>query len=167
VSASKARLREVLAPVVEGTGADLEDVSVESAGRRSVVRVVVDRDGGISLDDVAETSRVVSEALDALDEAEPGLLGASYVLEVSSPGVSRPLTLPRHWRRSAGRLVKAVLRDGGSVTGRVVRADDAEDGAVVLDVDGAERTLPYADVARGQVQVEFSRAGEETGEEDA
>jgi ribosome maturation factor RimP len=166
VSALRTRLREELAPVVEGTGADLEDVSVAAAGRRSVVRVVVDRDGGISLDDVAETSRVVSEALDALDTAEPGLLGASYVLEVSSPGVSRPLTLPRHWRRAAGRLVTAVLRDGGPVTGRVLGADAGEDGAVVLDVDGEERSLRYADVARGQVQVEFSRA-DEAGEEDA
>jgi ribosome maturation factor RimP len=161
VSALPARLREVLAPVVEGTGADLEDVSVEAAGRRSVVRVVVDRDGGISLDDVAETSRVVSEALDALDEREPGVLGASYVLEVSSPGVSRPLVLPRHWRRSTGRLVKASLRDGGTVTGRVLRADDDGTGAVVLDVDGAERTLPYAGLARGAVQVEFSRSDDE------
>ena len=160
-AALRPRLVQLLGPVVEGTGLDLEDVSVTAAGRRSVVRVVVDRDGGLPLDDVAEVSRVVSETLDELDAAEPGLLGSSYVLEVSSPGVDRPLTTPRHWRRSAGRLVRAVLRDGGDVTGRVLSADDSEDGAVRLDVDGQERALPYATVAKGLVQVEFARSGDE------
>jgi ribosome maturation factor RimP len=157
MSVPRARVEQVLRPVVAETGADLEDVSVSAAGRRSVVRVVVDRDGGISLDDVAEISRVVSAALDELDEAEPGLLGTSYVLEVSSPGVDRPLTAPGHWRGSAGRLVTAVLREGADVTGRVVSADTAEDGSVRLDVDGTTRTLAYTDIARGKVQVEFRR----------
>jgi ribosome maturation factor RimP len=158
VTASRARLSTLLAPVVGAAGADLEDLTVTAAGRRSVVRVVVDRDGGISLDDVAELSRSVSGALDELDAAEPGALGASYVLEVSSPGVDRPLTAPRHWRRSAGRLVTAVLRDGTSLTGRVLEADGDR---VVLDVDGAPRELPLAQLARGAVQVEFSRRDDE------
>ena len=161
MSAARQRLLDVLAPVVADGGHDLEDVAVAKAGRRSVVRVVVDKDGGVSLDDVADVSRAVSEALDALDAAEPGVLGGSYVLEVTSPGVDRPLTEPRHWRRSAGRLVRAALHDGGTVTGRVVEADADAAGAVVLEVDGAQRSLAYADVARGTVQVEFSRAGGE------
>ena len=160
VTAPRARLVQLLGPVVAQAGLDLEDVAVSPAGRRSVVRVVVDRDGGVPLDDVAEVSRVVSEALDELDAAEPGALGASYVLEVSSPGVDRPLTAPRHWRRSTGRLVRATLREGGQVTGRLTSADDGEDGGVVLDVEGASRALPYADVSKGMVQVEFSRTGE-------
>ncbi|MCU1592255.1 MAG: hypothetical protein JWP11_3511, partial [Frankiales bacterium] len=110
-SGTAARLSQLLAPLVETTGADLEDVDVSKAGRRSVVRVVVDRDGGVSMDDVADVSRAVSDALDALDEAEPGMLGPSYVLEVTSPGVDRPLTLPRHWRRNVGRLVTVVPTD--------------------------------------------------------
>jgi ribosome maturation factor RimP len=158
MTASAARLSEVLAPVVEKTGADLEDVDVSKAGKRSVVRVVVDRDGGVSMDDVADVSRAVSEALDALDEAEPGVLGPSYVLEVSSPGVERPLTAARHWRRNVGRLVTVVPREGANVTGRITSADDED---LVLDVDGTERTLALADVVRGTVQVEFSRKGEE------
>lgn len=161
MTASRPRLLQLLGPVVEGAGLDLEDVTVAAAGRRSVVRVVVDQDGGVQLDDVAEVSRVVSAALDELDAAEPGLLGASYVLEVSSPGVDRPLTAPRHWRRTAGRLVRAVGRAGPDVTGRVVRADDDEGGAVVLDVEGTERALPYAELARGLVQVEFTRTDDE------
>ena len=154
MAASAARLSELLTPQVTAAGYDLEDLSVTAAGKRSVVRVVVDKDGGVSLDDVADVSRTISDALDALDEAEPGLLGATYVLEVSSPGVDRPLTAPRHWRRNVRRLVTATLRDGGSLTGRVVGADD---DAVTLDVDGTERVLPLAEVARGVVQVEFSR----------
>jgi ribosome maturation factor RimP len=159
VTALRQRLVALLEPVVAAAGLDLEEVTVTAAGRRSVVRVAVDRDGGVSLDDVADVSRVVSDALDELDAAEPGLLGTSYVLEVTSPGVDRPLTAPRHWRRSSGRLVKAVLREGGDVTGRVLEADDAEDGGVVLDVGGSSRAVRYADVRRGTVQVEFSKTG--------
>src|SRR3954465_11079481 len=153
MTASAARLSEVLGPVVEKTGADLEDVSVSKAGKRSVVRVVVDRDGGISLDDVADVSRVVSEALDALDESDPSALGPSYVLEVTSPGVDRPLTDARHWRRATGRLVTATLPDE-TVVGRVTTSTDTD---VTLEVDGVERTLLQAEVVQAVVQVEFSR----------
>jgi ribosome maturation factor RimP len=156
--ASTTRLRELLAPVIADTGADLEDVSVVQAGRRSVVRVLVDRDGGVSLDDVAEVSRTVSEALDELDQQDPSVLGASYVLEVSSPGVDRPLTQPRHWRRNVRRLVTATLADGSTTTGRVAVADEA---GVTLLVDGTERVLPYSDLVRGSVQVEFARKDSE------
>jgi len=154
MTVSTARLTEVLAPVVETTGADLEHVDVSKAGKRSVVRVVVDRDGGVSMDDVADVSRVVSDALDQLDEADPSALGPSYVLEVTSPGVDRPLTAPRHWRRNVGRLVTVAFREGANVTGRVVAADT---DTVSLDVEGEQRTLALADVVRGTVQVEFSR----------
>ena len=161
MAASPARLTALLAPVVEATGADLEDVAVSKAGKRSVVRVVVDRDGGVSMDDVADVSRVVSDALDALDADEPDALGASYVLEVTSPGVDRPLTAARHWRRNVTRLVKVALRDGSAVTGRLAAADDA---GITLDVDGAERAIPLTDIARGTVEVEFSRKGAEDSE---
>jgi ribosome maturation factor RimP len=118
------------------------------------VRVVVDKDGGVTLDDVADVSRTIGDVLDRVDESDPGLLGASYVLEVSSPGVDRPLTQPRHWRRNVRRLVTATLREGAAVTGRVLSADDE---AVLLDVSGVEQRLAYADVVRGSVQVEFGR----------
>lgn len=156
-TAPRARLVQLLAPAVEATGHDLEDVSVSPAGKRRVVRVVVDKDGGITLDDVAAVARVVSDLLDAAELAEPELLGGAYVLEVTSPGVDRPLTEPRHWRRNTGRLVKAVLADE-TVVGRVLGTDDLE---VTLDVDGAERTLLLAEVTRASVQVEFNRAEED------
>jgi ribosome maturation factor RimP len=153
------RLTAVLQPVVAAAGYDLEDVALSQAGKRRLVRVVVDSDGGVSLDGVAEVSRAISAALDGHDQ----VIGAQpYVLEVSSPGVDRPLRDPRHWRRAAGRMVVAPLRAGGSVTGRVARADEA---AVVLDVAGAEQTYGYAALGPGRVQVEFGRpAGDdETG----
>lgn len=164
MTASAARLGELVAPAVTAAGYDLEDLTVTSAGRRSVVRVVLDKDGGVTLDDMADASRALGDALDAADVAEPGLLGASYVLEVSSPGVDRPLTVPRHWRRNTGRLVTATLVGGDEATGRVASADG---DAVVLDVDGTERVLPYAELVRGTVQVEFNRKGDPAPDADA
>jgi ribosome maturation factor RimP len=154
------RVRALLEPVVREAGYDLEDLTVSAAGKRSVVRLLVDKDGGVTLDDVADVSRVVSDALDVADEQDPTLLGTSYVLEVSSPGVDRPLTEPRHWRRNAGRLVRVALRDGGTAEGRISTADDA---AVTLD---GSRVLPYAEVARGSVQVEFSRTDDEPADDE-
>lgn len=157
---SRDRLVKLLEPVVGAEGLDLEDVTVTPAGRRRLLRVVVDRDGGVSLDDVAEVSLAVSAALDAGDA-----MGATpYVLEVSSPGVDRPLTEPRHWRRAVRRLVKADLRDGTSLEGRIVAADE---GGVELDIAGASRRIEYQDLARGRVQVEFRRLddAEDDGED--
>jgi ribosome maturation factor RimP len=140
-----AQLRELLSPVVAAAGYDLEDVEVSSAGRRSVVRVIVDRDGGVDLDAVAEVSRPVSDALDAADAFGE----SAYVLEVTSPGVDRPLTAPRHWRRNIGRLVEV---DG--MQGRIVEASES---GVVLDVGDATHEVAFADLGTGKVIVEFSR----------
>lgn len=154
--AARETLLPLLLPVVEAAGADLEDVEVTPAGKRRLVRVVVDTDGGVSLDTVAAVSQAVSAALDESPEADAALGGAPYVLEVTSPGVDRPLVAARHWRRNVGRLVTAVLAQGGEVTGRVRSADEAQ---VVLDTEAGPATLPLADVVRGRVQVEFSRPG--------
>lgn len=158
MTASATRLIPLVGPAVAAAGCVLEDLTVTPAGRRSIVRVLVDSDTGITLDEVADVSRAVGEVLDAADEADPGLFGASYVLEVSSPGVDRPLTAPRHWQRNTGRLVSVTLRGGSAVTGRVV---DTDESGVTLDVDGEQRRLTFADLLRGVVQVEFSRRQEE------
>ena len=92
------RLHGWIEPAVGAAGYDLEELVVTPAGRRSVVRVVVDRDEGVTLDDIAEVSRQVS---DVLDQNDDGMGRTPYVLEVTSPGVDRPLTEPRHWRRNA------------------------------------------------------------------
>ncbi len=147
-----AALRARLAPVVAQAGYDLEDLVVTPAGRRRLVRVVVDKDGGVTLDECAEVSHAVSAALD-VDDA---LLGpGSYTLEVSSPGVSRPLTLPRHWRRNTGRRVRVERTDGTSLLGRVSAAD--ERGATLRLDDGSDVQVAFADVATALVQVELTR----------
>lgn len=151
--AARDLLRGVIEPLCDEAGIDLEDLEVTTAGRRRRVRLLVDRDGGVGLDECAELSRAVSRALDVADALGP----APYTLEVSSPGVTRPLTLPRHWRRSTGRVVRAVLAGGDEVTGRVTAADGE---AATLAVDGAAepRRVPYAQVGLARVQVEFRDA---------
>jgi ribosome maturation factor RimP len=147
---STERVEEALASRAGELGLDLEGVTLTSAGRHRMLRVAVDKDGGVSLDDLAEATRDLSVALDQTD-----LMGEHpYTLEVTSPGVDRPLTLPRHWRRNRDRLVTVTLADDESVTGRIGSSDEH---GVVLDVDGNERTYAYADVVRAKIQVEFSR----------
>jgi ribosome maturation factor RimP len=156
LAAHRGRLREVIAPVVEQTGYDLEDLVVSRAGRRHLLRVVVDADGGISLDEVAELSRDISAALDRAEEAGGEFTAGEYVLEVGSPGVDRPLTQPRHWRRNVGRLV-AVTAGDHRLTGRIMAADD---GGVTLDLQGRREVFGYPDLGPGRVQIEFGRLDE-------
>jgi ribosome maturation factor RimP len=163
------RLNGWIEPVVGAAGYDLEELVVTPAGRRSVVRVVVDRDEGVTLDDIADVSRAVSEVLDANDD---GMGRTPYVLEVTSPGVDRPLTDARHWRRNVGRLVAVGVGPHGAVeqvTGRITAVDD---GGVTLGIEakgkpGAKkrppqpRQVPWAHLGAGRVQVEFGRADAE------
>lgn len=144
------KLEPVVLQAVRSVGFDLEQLDVQQAGRRRVLRVIVDSDEGVGLDEVAEASRALAAALDERDD----LLGGPYTLEVTSPGVERPLTKPRHWRRARLRLVKARLTEGRELLGRV---GPAHDDRVVLLVDGALRELPYAEVERAVVEVEFKQ----------
>jgi len=153
-SAEEARIADTIRPVVTASGMDLESVRVSAAGRRRLLRVVVDSDRGVSLDDAAAVSRELSSMLDRLE-----VMGDfPYTLEVSSPGVDRPLTEPRHWRRATGRLVTVTLthRDlhGETLTGRVVQAD-AE--GVILDTEGVHSRFSYDVLGPGAIQVEFGR----------
>jgi ribosome maturation factor RimP len=136
-------------------GVDLESIEVSKAGRRHVVRIVIDRDGGVDLDTVADVSRAVSELLDT--EPLASVLPGPFVLEVTSPGVDRPLTHERHWRRAASRLVIVTMRDGSHVTGRVVEATSSD---LALRVDDGVVRYPWSNVDHGQVQVEFAKFGE-------
>jgi ribosome maturation factor RimP len=162
----RARLRTVVEPVVAAAGYDLEGLSLKRVGRRQHVRVIVDGDGGVDLDLVADLSRHISAALDAAEKSGDDLIAGEYDLEVSSPGIDRPLTLPRHWRRNVGRLVKVPV-DGRALVGRVTVADD--DG-VELDIDGRPHRYAYGQVGAGRVQIEFNRltglADEDIGELD-
>lgn len=145
------RLTGLLGPVVTAAGLELESVRVGRAGRRSLLRVVVDGEQGVTLDDIALVSRAVAAEVDASAAMGSG----PYTLEVSSPGVDRPLTESRHWRRAAGRLVRApVTGSADPVEGRVVEAGPA---GVTLEVDGEPREFGYAELGPGQVQVEFGK----------
>src|SRR3954452_19454342 len=123
-AATRDRLAEELTGPMGALGLDLEAVDLTSAGKRRVLRVAIDKDGGVTMDDIADATREVSRLLD-----ETNVMGEqAYTLEVSSPGVDRPLTLPRHWRRNTGRLVTVTFHDDEPVTGRITGNDN--EGAV-------------------------------------
>ena len=150
IDQTRDRLVSELTPPLLELGLDLEALEVTPAGRRRLLRVAVDKDGGVTMDDVAEATKEVSRLLDASE----AMGEQPYTLEVTSPGIDRPLTLPRHWRRNNGRLVKVRTQSGETVVGRITASDDDQ---VHLDVDGSARELPLSDVAKAHVEVEFNR----------
>ncbi|WP_228387816.1 MULTISPECIES: ribosome maturation factor RimP [unclassified Nocardioides] len=151
----RARIETELAEPLAALGLDVEAVELTPAGKRRVLRIAVDKDGGVTLDDVADATGAINRVLDDSD-----VLGEQpYTLEVTSRGVDRPLTLPRHWRRNADRLVKVTLADGSTVTGRI---GDSDETSVTLDVDGTAQQVAYADVNKALVQIEFNRKNEES-----
>lgn len=143
------RLRGVLEPIVTGAGFELEELDVATVGRRHTVKLVVDSDSGVGLDDIAGLSRAAATELEQHEDE----LGESYTLEVTSPGVGRPLTQPRHWRRAHLRLVTVRPHEGAAYSGRV---GPAGADAVTLLVGGELRRVSYADVAHAAVEVEFA-----------
>ena len=161
-----ARVRDVVEPVAVAAGLYLEDVEVHGTGPKVVVRIVLDLDedelGAVDLETIATVSREISDALDGIDE-----LDSEYTLEVSSPGTSRPLTEPRHFRRARGRLVTLALHDGRTITGRLTRVEPAavtvEPEPVAAKKGGPTKARPpvdvaLADIAHGRVEVELARA---------
>ena len=143
-------VRSLAEPAAAAAGLVLDGVTVTPAGRRRVLRVTVDLPedavGGVPLEAVASASQALSAALDASDV----MGGTPYVLEVSSPGVDRPLTERRHWMRARGRLVRAALTAGGELTDRLTAVDD--DGVLL-----GETRLTWAELGRGRIEVEFNR----------
>ena len=151
--ATRDRIETELVDPLAALGLDVEAVEITPAGKRRILRVAVDKDGGVTLDDVADATREVERVLDDSD-----VMGEQpYTLEVTSRGVDRPLTLPRHWRRNGDRLVKVTTVAGETLTGRITGSDD---DSAQLEVDGERRTVPYAEVAKALVQIEFNRPGD-------
>jgi len=150
LSPDSSRISGALRDPLSVLGLDLEAVELTPAGKKRVLRVAVDKDGGVTLDDIAEATRAVSRELDDED-----LMGEqAYTLEVTSRGVDRPLTEPRHWRRNHDRLVRATLRDGSQLTGRIGESDES---GVILDVSGTPRRLEFDAITKALVQIEFNR----------
>jgi ribosome maturation factor RimP len=150
------RLRELLEPLVTSQGLDLEEIAVDSVGRKRVLRVVVDSDEGADLDAVADVSRVLSAKLDETDAMGQG----EYTLEVGTPGAERELTEHRHYLRATGRLVKFQLAEDGELVARLLTVDDEGADVEVPGVKGRKATarrLALADIVKARVQVEFNR----------
>jgi len=160
------RLRELLEPLVSSQGLDLEEIAVDSVGRKRVLRVVVDSDTGADLDQIADVSRALSAKLDETDAMGEG----EYTLEVGTPGAERPLKEHRHYVRATGRLVKFQLTDGDELVARILKADDEGLDLEVPGVKGRRptvRRLAYPDVDKARVQVEFNRKDKNEKEEEA
>lgn len=144
------RLEPLVAEAVTAAGFDLDALDVQQAGRRKLVKVVVDGEEGVELDQVAEISRAVSAVLDEHEQ----LIAGAYTLEVTSPGVDRPLTKPRHWRRARYRLVRVTPKEGADFVGRV---GNATERGVRMLVAGALRDVAYSDVAKAVIEIEFKQ----------
>jgi ribosome maturation factor RimP len=154
------RLRGLLEPLVAARDLDLEEIDVTPAGKRRVLRIVVDSDEGVQLDVCAELSRAASEKLDESD----AMGTAPYVLEVTSPGADRPLTQPRHYRRATGRLIKARLAEGGELIARITAVDDEGLDLEVPGVKGRKptaRRIAFGEIAKARVEIEFNRKAAE------
>lgn len=145
-------VQQIVTPIAAALNLDVEDIEIRKTGNRQLVRIILDKDGGIAMDEVAAATRAISDALDEVTE-----LAAPFTLEVTSPGVDRPLTLPRHWRRNIGRLVRIELANSAPVEGRIIAATDA---GVTLQIKQAQREFALTQISRAIVQVEFNRPSE-------
>jgi ribosome maturation factor RimP len=143
---NKEQVAAVITPAIESLGFYVEDISITSAGRRSMLTVIVDGDTHLSLDQVTVATKVISEIVENL----PTLGNNPFTLEVTSPGLDRPLTKPRHWRKNKDRLIKIVLNDGKEITGRI---KDSTDDQVIVD----EQKVAFVDIKRATLEIEFKQ----------
>ncbi|MFM8620894.1 MAG: ribosome maturation factor RimP [Candidatus Nanopelagicaceae bacterium] len=144
--ALKDQIFQLVEPLVIKSGLVLEEVQVQTPGKNRFVTVIVDSETGLNLDQVTDASRLIGEAMDSA----PFMGETPYTLEVTSPGVDRPLTAPRHWRKNVNRLVKIVKLDGDVCKGRITSSSEDE---VVLDCC----TVAFADIKRATVEIEFNQ----------
>jgi ribosome maturation factor RimP len=152
--ALKDQISELVTPAVSDLGFYLEDVHVATPGNHRIVTCIVDGDASLNLDQVTSVSRVISELLD-----EAAFMGETpFTLEVTSPGVDRPLTQPRHFAKNVDRLLKVIKLDGSEITGRILSNTD-HDVTLTISVkkETTEQTVPLADIKRAVVEIEFNR----------
>jgi len=151
------KITELVQPAVESAGFFLEDVHVVSPGKHRIVTCSVDGQTPLNLDQVTSVSRDISEILDAADFMDD----TAFTLEVTSPGVDRPLTLGRHWKKNINRLVKVVKHDGSVINGRITSVEESH-ALLSEDIKGKskEHTVVFADIQRATVEIEFNRKGD-------
>lgn len=155
--ALKDQISELVTPALSQAGYFLEDINIVTPGQHRIVTVIVDGESALNLDQVTVASKLVSELLD-----EATFMGETpFTLEVTSPGIDRPLTLPRHFAKNVTRLLKVVKNDGEVVTGRIASNTDAD---VTLTVTEKKTTkdvvVALADIKRATVEIEFNRKDE-------
>ena len=144
----KEEISAVITPALTSLGFYLEDLNITSAGKRSLLTVIVDADRHLSLDEVTVATKAISEIVENI----PALGSTPFTLEVTSPGIDRPLTKPRHWRKNINRLVKIVLLDGSQITGRIKHAGES---AATIE----ESVINYLDIKRANLEIEFKQVG--------
>ena len=144
----KEEISAAITPALSDLGFYLEDITITSAGRRSMLTVIVDGDTHLSLDQVTVATKAISEIVENIQS----LGQAPFTLEVTSPGLDRPLTKPRHWRKNIDRLVKIVLLDGKEIKGRVKDATE-----ILATVD--EQVVKFSDIKRATLEIEFKQVG--------
>lgn len=146
-----ANLTELLTPAIKTLGFVLEEIKVTPVGKRRIIAVIVDQeDKNPNLDEVTVVSREVSNILDNYSQ----LGDQPFTLEVTTPGVDRPLVLPRHWQKNLGRLVKVVKIDGQTISGRISSVSDV---SAAIEVAGKSVEVLFGDVKRAQIEIEFNR----------
>jgi len=144
----KEDISDAVTPALSALGFYLEDVTITSAGRRSMLTIIVDGDTHLSLDQVTSATKAIGEIVESIQS-----LGETpFTLEVTSPGLDRPLTKPRHWRKNIDRLVKIVLLDGKEIKGRI-----KADSELSATVDESE--IKFSDIKRASLEVEFKQVG--------
>jgi ribosome maturation factor RimP len=152
--ALKDQISEFISPALHKAGYFLEDINIVSPGQHRIVTVIVDGESALNLDQVTVASKLVSELL---DEA-PFMGETPFTLEVTSPGIDRPLTLPRHFAKNADRLLKVTKTDGEVVTGRILSNTNVDVTLTVTEKkDVKEVAIALADIKRAQVEIEFNR----------
>ena len=150
-------ITELIEPAVTEAGFYLEEVQNTSAGSHRIITCIVDGQSPLNLDQVTVVSRLISELLDTaafMDETP-------FTLEVTSPGVDRPLTLPRHWTKNLTRLVKVTLQDGTVTIGRLTEFNEST-ATLVENIKGRIKThqVNFTDIKRAVVEIEFNRKEE-------
>jgi ribosome maturation factor RimP len=131
-------------PIIEATGNYLEELSITSAGKVKILTVIIDSDAHLNLDQVTAVTKEISEVIEALPELGDG----AFTLEVTSPGLDRPLTKPRHWRKNLDRLVKIIMTSGQEITGRI---GEVTETTVLVDSE----KVSYEDIKRAVLEIEF------------
>jgi ribosome maturation factor RimP len=155
--AIKDQIAELITPALQQAGYFLEEVNLVTPGSHRIVTVIVDGESALNLDQVTVASKLVSELMD-----EAAFMGETpFTLEVTSPGIDRPLTLPRHYAKNITRLLKITKTDGIVVTGRITSNTDTDVTLTVTEKkDTKDVVVALADIKRAVVEIEFNRKDE-------